>query len=163
MLYFAYGSNMSAPRLGERVFISSVIGVATLSDHVLQFHKQSEDGSAKCNLAHSGGDGAAVMGVVFDLPASEKPALDHFEGVGQGYEVRTVTVTLVDGQDVEVFTYWATRKDPSLKPYHWYKHHVLHGARTAGLPDHYIAKIEAVESIEDPSAERHRRQMDMYR
>jgi len=100
---------------------------------------------------------------VFDLPESEKPALDRFEGVGQGYEVRTMTVTLVGGQDIKVFTYWATKIDPRLKPYHWYKHHVLHGARTAGLSDHYIARIEAVESIEDPNADRHRRQMNMYR
>lgn len=104
-----------------------------------------------------------VLGVVFDLPESEKPALDRFEGVGQGYEVRTVTVTLVGGQDIKVFTYWATKIDPRLKPYHWYKHHVLHGARTAGLSDRYIARIEAVESIEDPNADRHRRQMNMYR
>lgn len=163
MLYFAYGSNMSAPRLGERVYITSVVGVATLANHVLQFQKQSDDGSAKCNIDYATERDVSVLGVVFDLPESEKPALDRFEGVGQGYEVRTVTVTLVDGQDIEVFTYWATQIDPRLKPYHWYKHHVLYGARTAGLSDHYIARIEAVESIEDPNADRHRRQMDMYR
>lgn len=163
MLYFAYGSNMSAPRLRERVYITSVVGVATLVDHELQFNKQGEDGSAKCNIDLAIDRDASVLGVVFDLPESEKRALDRFEGVGQGYEVRTVTVTLVEGQAIEVFTYWATRKDPSLKPYHWYKHHVLHGARTAGLCDHYIAQIEAVESIEDPNADRHRLQMDIYR
>lgn len=163
MLYFAYGSNMSAPRLGERVGITSVVGVATLANHVLQFYKQSDDGSAKCNIAYVTERDLSVLGVVFDLPESEKPALDRFEGVGQGYEVRTMTVTLVGGQGIKVFTYWATKIDPRLKPYHWYKHHVLHGARTAGLSNHYIARIEAVESIEDPNADRHRRQMNMYR
>jgi gamma-glutamylcyclotransferase (GGCT)/AIG2-like uncharacterized protein YtfP len=98
------------------------------------FHKQSDDGSAKCNIAYVTERDLSVLGVVFDLPESEKPALDRFEGVGQGYEVRTMTVTLVGGQDIKVFTYWATKIDPRLKPYHWYKHHVLHGARTAGCP-----------------------------
>lgn len=58
--------------------------------------------------------------------------------------------------------YYATRIKDSMKPFHWYKQHVLVGARENGLPADYIAKIEAVESIDDPRGRRHKREMAIY-
>lgn len=46
-------------------------------------------------------------------------------------------------------TYISTNKPPGLRPYHWYKQHVLAGAQEAHPPAGYIAAIERVESIED--------------
>ncbi|RQP69713.1 gamma-glutamylcyclotransferase [Burkholderia ubonensis] len=53
-------------------------------------------------------------------------------------------------------TYIATNKQPGLRPYHWYKQHVLAGAQEAHLPASYIAAIERVESIEDTDSARAR-------
>lgn len=39
-------------------------------------------------------------------------------------------------------------------PYHWYKKLVISGARYLQFPEHYIAAIEAVESVEDHEGER---------
>ena len=66
------------------------------------------------------------------------------------------------GRIVTACTYYATHIDPGLRPYHWYKHHVLSGARDHGLPELYLRRIEAVAAVADPQPERHRREMAIY-
>ncbi|NKB33970.1 MAG: gamma-glutamylcyclotransferase [Pseudomonadales bacterium] len=163
MLYFAYGSNMSTPRLGERVSISSTVGVATLFDHTLRFQKVSVDGSAKCDIEERPESDAEVHGVVFELPDPEIEVLNEVEGLGNGYDSKIVSVSLFDGQVVEALTYWATIIDKNLKPYHWYKHHVLYGAKEASLPNSYVSDIEAIVSVDDPQPDREHKQMLIYR
>ena len=63
---------------------------------------------------------------------------------------------------LHAWMYYATRINNSLKPFHWYKDHVLIGARENGLPADYIAQIEAVESLDDPKPERHARELSIY-
>ncbi len=48
-----------------------------------------------------------------------------------------------------------TYNDLSCVPWslHWYKEHVLRGARENGLPDHYVRKIELTHSIDDYDVE----------
>jgi gamma-glutamylcyclotransferase len=41
-----------------------------------------------------------------------------------------------------------------LVPYSWYKRFVVEGARHHGVPDDYIALIEAMPDIEDTNRER---------
>lgn len=55
--------------------------------------------------------------------------------------------------------YYATNTDPSLKPWSWYKAHVMAGAREHGLPATYVAVIEGTEAAQDPDATRHAKQM----
>ncbi|WP_143135453.1 gamma-glutamylcyclotransferase [Burkholderia ubonensis] len=59
-------------------------------------------------------------------------------------------------------TYIATNKQPGLRPYHWYKQHVLAGAQEAHLPAGYIAAVERVESIEDTDSARVAREGGIY-
>ncbi|MFM0718243.1 hypothetical protein PQQ73_18080 [Paraburkholderia strydomiana] len=56
----------------------------------------------------------------------------------------------------------ATRKQPDLRPYHWYKNHVLTGARQAKLPVEYIAAIESAKSIDDPKQDRVARESQIW-
>ncbi|PUB91560.1 MAG: hypothetical protein DBP01_01735, partial [gamma proteobacterium symbiont of Ctena orbiculata] len=44
-------------------------------------------------------------------------------------------------QVVVAYTYYATFIDRTLKPYQWYKHHVLTGALEYGLPAPYIDRL----------------------
>ena len=97
-----------------------------------------------------------------DIPDEEKTKLDEIEGLGFGYEEKIVSVELHNGEIVEVFTYYATNIDPNLKPLHWYKEHVLIGARENGLPEEYIKKIEIVESISDADVARHEKELSIY-
>ena len=162
MHYFAYGSNMSSLRLLARVRSARFETTATLVEHDLRFHKSSIDGSAKCDAYKTEDKTHFVMGIVYSLDGNEKPVLDEIEGVGVGYEQKTVRLITAANQIIEAFTYRATQIDAALKPYHWYKHHVLVGAREHGLPQAYTERILEIASIPDPDPIRHEDEMRIY-
>lgn len=162
MLCFSYGSNMSLARLQDRVPSAQFVAIATLPAHRLRFHKVSRDGSGKCDAEETGNPEDSVIGVVYEILDDEKTALDRKEGLGSGYDEKEVEVTTDQGR-LTALIYFATNTDSQLKPYRWYKEHVLIGARKNGLPSEYIAQIEAMEAIEDPDTERHDRELAIYR
>lgn len=162
MYYFAYGSNMSSRRLRQRLDSARPVSVATLSGHQLCWHKRGRDGSGKCDAAHTGREGHAVHGVLYELATAQRPLLDRIEGVGAGYEVMEVHLRLPDGEVVQAFSYQATLIDETARPFEWYKSHVLRGAREHGLPVDYIAQLDAVAARADPDRERHRRELLIY-
>lgn len=145
---------MLTARLRERVPSAAAIGVGQLIGHALRWDKRSwGDGSGKCDAEATGRQDDVVWGVVFELDPADKPALDKAEGLGAGYAERTVNI-LVDGETVAATTYCATDKDPSLRPYHWYKALVIAGAREHGLPPGYRSRLELVLTVSDPSPAR---------
>lgn len=163
MIYFSYGSNMSSRRLLARISTADRVGVAELFAHELRFHKVSDiDGSAKCDACYTGDPLHVVHGVLFDISESARVLLDTFEGVGCGYMVKAVRVRLA-GTTLDAFTYVATSIDAELRPFHWYKEHVLQGAREHCLPQAYIHKLERVVSVPDPDEARHVRELEIYR
>ncbi len=162
MLCFSYGSNMSLARLQDRVPSARFVTVATLPGHTLRFHKISNDGSGKCDAEHTGNPDDRVIGVVYEISNNEKLALDQKEGLGYGYDEKQIEVTAEQGK-LTASMYIATRVKPQLKPYQWYKEHVLVGARENDLPAEYIAWLEAVEAVEDPDTARSERELSIYR
>ncbi len=136
--------------------------IACLPEHKLVFRKKGKDGSAKCDAVPSFNSKDSVMGVVYEIHEFEKHELDNIEGRGDGYEEKAVKVHTSQGQIMETFTYYATNIDTNLKPYLWYKEHVLIGARENGLPIEYIQTIETVEAIPDSNPDRHEREMQIY-
>lgn len=154
MKYFAYGSNMSLSRLRARTPSAQRLGRYVLAAHALRFHKSGRDGSGKCDAFLTDEPGDRVVGIVFDVDPVEKAWLDEAEGLGAGYNEKLVTVEGQAGEWLVVTTYWATHIDETLKPYSWYKHHVLTGAREVSLPVGYIKRIEAVACLEDPDSKR---------
>lgn len=163
MLYFAYGSNMSATRLRRRVPSAEAFSAARLAGHRLVFHKVGRDGSAKCDVLATQVENDVVYGVVYRIDPAHKPRLDAAEGLGKGYAEKTVQVECTDGGNATVFLYYATHIDPDLRPYTWYKAHVLRGAREHGLPSRYIALIEGIETVEDSDRVRHAMETAIYR
>jgi gamma-glutamylcyclotransferase (GGCT)/AIG2-like uncharacterized protein YtfP len=153
MKYFAYGSNMSLSRLRRRVPSAERVGTFVLDRHTLRFHKIGKDGTAKCDAYYTGGP-EKIYGVVFEIDPTEKKALDRVEGLGQGYEEKTVDLQNDCGESIQAKTYYATKLDPKLKPLSWYVSHVLIGAREADLPAHYLSSIESIQSIEDEDKRR---------
>lgn len=163
--YFAYGSNMFVPRLRDRVPSAVVIGVYTLPEHQLKFHKRSDkDGSGKCDVFFTGDENDFVVGILFEIDGGEEKVLDKFEGLGKGYEKKNVTVANADGENETAFTYYADKKciDESLRPLHWYKQHVLAGAIENGLPDDYVEKIESVADVFDADEKRAQTEMALH-
>ncbi|WP_447968658.1 gamma-glutamylcyclotransferase family protein [Nitrospira sp. M1] len=163
MYYFAYGSNLSIRRLRHRLPSASVVCVASLPGHRLLFHKKSQDGSAKCDAMYTGDADDVVIGVVYEIETVEKPRLDIFEERGYGYEEKTVKVSTSQGQQIDAMTYYALDIDSTLDPYHWYKEHVLRGAREHQFPIAYLQWLERVPSIPDSNHERHTRELQIYR
>ena len=154
---------MSTPRLTERIPSARAVGLARLHEHRLKFHKKSKDHSGKCDAECTNDAKDYLLGVIFEIDASEKPELDKKEGLGNGYEEKVVSVFTQDGKQLKAVTYYATNTDPSLKPYEWYKEHVVLGAREHGLPQDYIQQIEEIETIPDPDKSRHQRELSIYR
>lgn len=163
VLYFAYGSNMAIERLYERVPSAKFISVAALSGYTLRFHKPSKkDGSGKCDAAFTGNSSDTVLGVLYSINADQLSALDKYEGLGHGYDRKTVPLITCSGEIFQAETYIATNRDPSLRPLDWYKEHVLRGARAIGLPSGYIASIEAVVADFDVDKERRMNELEIY-
>ena len=162
LLYFSYGSNMSTPRIKHRVESATVISTARLYEHSLRFHKKSVDGSAKCDIEMTNNPGDIVHGVLFELLAREKHILDRYEGLGSGYNEKQVSLVLPHGESITAATYYATHIDASLSPYHWYKEHVIRGAREHALPDEHIKAIEAITSVADPDQDNHVKELSIY-
>jgi len=162
-IYFAYGSNMSPERLQARVPSARPLAAARLAGHVLRWHKFGRgDNSGKCDGYHTGDPGHVLHGLVYQIRADEQPDLDAAEGLGQGYEIKDVEVELEDGRVMTAFTYYATDIAAALSPLCWYKEHVVRGARYAGLPQHYVAELEAVVEVADPSPTRRKRELAIY-
>ena len=153
--YFAYGSNLHPERLRARVPSSRFIDVAQLRRHTLKIHKRGMDGSGKCNAFYTGDNNDLVIGAVYEFDAIDKAVLDQYEDQGQGYEWQTIEVEIA-GELLWVHSYLATPDhiDDSLRPFSWYKELVLIGMRYHDYPAAYQAMIEAITSIEDPSADR---------
>ncbi len=153
--YFAYGSNMHPARLRRRVPSAEAMGVVNLSGYRLHFHKLGADGSGKCNIIRTHHTADSVHGVLYVMEAVHKPLLDEAEG--EGYRVDTLAVAAARGE-LETFAYIAEAQyiNDTLKPYGWYKELVLRGALTHRLPAPYVARIAAIEAIDDPDDSRTR-------
>lgn len=153
---------MSSRRLRERTPSARFVAVAKLKKHELRFHKAGKDGSAKCDASETGRNGHAVIGVVFDISEADKSELDRWEGLGKGYEEKPIELETLNGKTMNAITYYATDINSTLRPYSWYKNHVLSGAVENGLPKNYIKMITGVESLSDPRSERHKKEMAIY-
>lgn len=153
--YFAYGSNMYPLRLQKRVPSSRALGLATLTGHTLRFHKRGQDGSAKCNVLHTGKVSDRVIGVVYEIASRDKKHLDLAEGLGKGYGTETLPFVL-QGVAHTAFLYRADPDyiDDTLRPFSWYRELVLRGARLYRIPPTYIERIRQVECIDDPDVAR---------
>jgi gamma-glutamylcyclotransferase len=163
MLYFAYGSNMSRRRLTARTPSAERLGTCWLHSHQVRFHKIGWDGSAKCDAFHTRDQQDRVWGVLYRLDPAEKPILDRIEGLGSGYEIKTVELASSDGRTVRAFTYYATAIDASLRPFDWYLHHVLQGAQDARLPEDYVRALAITEMHRDPDRQRAAREFALHR
>lgn len=162
MKYFAYGSNMSLLRLQQRVPSAQKIGKVTLKNHQLRFNMSGKDGSGKCDSFETKNSEDAVIGALFEINENEKPILDKAESLGSGYNEKLVSVQNDLGEVFEALIYCAMRIDPSLKPFSWYLHHVIVGAKETKLPVDYLAIIQSVECIEDQNREREEKERAIY-
>ena len=162
VLNFSYGSNMSLGRLINRVSSAEVISFGFLERHKLKFHKKSIDGSGKCNAYFTDEPNDKIYGVIYSIKETDLNKLDRCEGRGSGYEKKDVIIKRINSDGIKAFTYCATDLEKGLKPYTWYKYHVLHGAVENSLPPDYISFIDSVHSKADPDKERVADELSIY-
>lgn len=155
-LYFAYGSNMLSARLTARCASARVIGTAVAAGYDIAFDKIGQDGSGKATLVRA--ETFVVHGALFNLDEGDLTVLDKIEGVGRGYDRRSIVVRHQDRLEQAV-TYIApdASRDAGLLPFDWYCGLVLAGAYERRLPTDWIARLQKVASVPDPQTDRPRR------
>ncbi|MDX1404637.1 MAG: gamma-glutamylcyclotransferase family protein [Woeseiaceae bacterium] len=148
--YLAYGSNLHPLRLCDRLPSSRLLGVTRLQGYSVRFDKRSKDGSGKCHLSPANNPDDLAFGAVYEIAAREKELLDRIEGLGRGYDERSMDV-IVNGNEYSVFTYTAQASyvNPELLPYDWYKALVLEGARFLEFPEDYVSYIKSLNTQAD--------------
>jgi hypothetical protein len=153
--YLAYGSNLLTARLRARTPSAHPLGVVSITGYSLRFHKIGTDGSAKCDAFRTDDPRDLLWGVVYGMDPAEQPILDRIEGVGSGYALETMRLTL-GGRPIEAFTYLVEPGyiDADLRPFHWYKQFVYAGALEHGFAPDYAERIAASASVEDPDRAR---------
>ncbi|MBU6951921.1 gamma-glutamylcyclotransferase family protein [Hahella sp. HN01] len=161
--YFAYGSNMSLLRLRGRTPSARFLCTGRLTGYQLRFHKVGKDGSAKCDLFHTGNHEDVVYGGLFQINKQDRRALDLAEGAGKGYDPTDLWITTESGAVMRALTYVATLTDATLLPFDWYLEHVLRGAEALQLPSHYLASLRATQSTVDSDTDRVQRELAIYR
>jgi gamma-glutamylcyclotransferase (GGCT)/AIG2-like uncharacterized protein YtfP len=137
-LYFAYGSNMKTERLRERVASVRALGIARLEERRLLLNKRGADGSAKANLVPS--RGGVAWGVLYEIATRDWSRLDRHE---RGYVRTRVCVQSPADYACEAITYISDRPIDAV-PFDWYRALLIEGAREHGLPDDYVAQLEAL-------------------
>ena len=157
LLYLAYGSNLHPRRLRERIGDVELAGVVELPGWRLCFDKRGADGSAKANLRPVPGSEHVAWAAVYRVQPEQLPALDRFEGCGGGYETFRFDVR-VHGHWQPALAYltpshWTTE---SMRPYDWYRALITTGAGYLGLPETYVAAIEACPVTIDSDSDRRR-------
>lgn len=141
-------------KCADRVPSAKLLGIGYITGYRLTFDKVSKkDGSGKCDAEITNDEKDRVYSVLYTVEKSQKPKLNSAEGLRNGYEEKTVDVMSERGLKRAVM-YYATSKDPLLKPYHWYKACVVAGAVEHQLPFPYIEWLRTVESIQDPDPAR---------
>ncbi len=167
MKYFAYGSNMSQERLENRIgLVKKFSGYFILEGYALKFNKKSKssgDTSGKCNICKTDNNDK-VYGVLYQIVCcSQIQELDKCEGVQDHYTRECIKIKNKHDITHDAATYIAKYiSEEELKPYCWYKHHVLHGATVAELPQPYIDEIMNVKAKSDPDIERRKKELAIY-
>jgi hypothetical protein len=149
--------------MSSRVGSATSLGIHRLDAHSLRFHKIGKDGSGKCDAYFTSDPADCIWGVVYTFKQEDKEILDRIEGLGKGYREQSVLVYDPGGIAVTAFTYIALKTDPLLKPFVWYKNHVLTGALEANLPEFYVSQLTEVEAIDDQDAHRKARELSIYK
>lgn len=165
-LYFAYGSDMDAPTLRERVGEIEVVSPARLVGFRLLFsgHDPIWDSGTETLVADPT---AETWGILYGLRPAEWERLDArmgatLEGVGAHFHY-PVTVETPTGQQVEARTFRKSVQGEQSLPSREYVDFLVAAATVSGLPDKYGQRLSALPAMparypvprKDPAKRRH--------
>lgn len=133
MKYFAYGSNMDAKQLANRVGEAPNLGVGSLIGYQFRIN-----GRGVATIATD--TASTVHGVVWELSTEQLAEMDRFEGVRKGCYVRSSLSVRIGDANVDCEAYIAADKTRS-PAHHGYLETIIAAARAAGLPQSYIEEL----------------------
>lgn len=141
--YFAYGSNMSAQRMRERLGWSPFRYGVILLDYKLIFNKQSNDGG-KANIQYSPGN--KVEGIIYHVYEDDLFQLDYFEGVADShYKRQQIKVHDGNASTISAVTYIALKTGEVSAPTEQYLNYILEGQKF--LSPEYFTKLKSTETL----------------
>jgi gamma-glutamylcyclotransferase len=140
VLLFSYGSNLASEEVGDG---ARFLGPALLPDHRLALTRRSiRWGGGVVDVVPAPGEG--VWGGLYEAPETAFDELDRKEGAGFAYRRRAVEVS-VEGELRPAVVYEVIHKEADAPPATpEYASIVLRGARERGLPEDWLATLEAV-------------------
>jgi len=135
-LYFAYGANMDVEAMARRCPRSKPLGVARLMRHRLAIMREGW-------LTATRDARGAVHGVLWDLALADVPALDRFEGLGDGLYMKAVQPVVAAGAPKRALVYFGRNAGPG-RANAAYIREVIAAARHWRLPDEAVAALKAL-------------------
>lgn len=142
ILYYAYGSNMSAKKMTGWSMGAQFVSNARLDDWCISMDKKGKDGFARATIVNRLGE--HVWGVVYKIPKANIERLDSYEGLGRGYQAEWVEVVTPEGRILKVYTYVGLNLKKGLLIHGWYRDYIIKGAQEHNLPKEYVTKLEGI-------------------
>jgi gamma-glutamylcyclotransferase (GGCT)/AIG2-like uncharacterized protein YtfP len=134
MLYFAYGSNMSVPRMRRRCPGARLEGRAILPGHRFIIMR-----SGYASIVPAAG--GCVHGLLWRLTPRAMAALNAYENVAGGL-YRAVTMTVIADRRHHAARVYAGRERVCGRPRPGYLDIVTQAAHDAGFPPHYVRRLQ---------------------
>ena len=143
MLYFAYGSNMHPGQMQRRCPGCSLVAAARLREYRLVFSRPfaAWDGAGVADIQPS--PGSLVEGVVWEITAAHRDALDEYEEYPASYTRSDVAVETFEGKRLTAFAYVA-KPMGTYRPGRRYMQSLVEGAKAHGLSPGYVACLEEI-------------------
>jgi gamma-glutamylcyclotransferase (GGCT)/AIG2-like uncharacterized protein YtfP len=141
VLYFAYGSNMSARQMSARLPSAQKIGTGFIEGYKLAFNRKGSYRSGGVASIVSQPQ-SRVYGVIWSIPKAEMARLDTIEDP-LAYKPIFVEVQPEKGNSFQCHAYQAIPQG-DFKPDAEYHSLVIEAAKEAGLPADYIEALEAL-------------------
>ena len=141
--YFAFGSNMSAQRMHERLGWSPSRSGVILPDYEMIFNKHSNDGG-KANIMYSSGDN--IEGILYSVNEEDLLILDKYEGVAaKQYKRYDIEVWNHNKNSIAAVAYKALNTGKVSAPTEEYLSYILEGKEF--LSPGYYTKLKSTETL----------------
>ena len=141
--YFAFGSNMSAQRMHDRLGWSPSRSGAILPDYEMVFNKHSNDGG-KANIMYSPGN--LVEGILYSVNERDLMILDKYEGVAaKQYKRYDIEVRYNNKNSIAAVAYKALNTGKVYAPTEEYLSYILEGKEF--LSPGYYTKLNSTKTL----------------
>ena len=141
--YFAFGSNMSAQRMHDRLGWSPSRSGVILPDYEMVFNKNSNDGG-KANIMYSPSN--IVEGILYSVNEEDLLILDKYEGVAaKQYKRYDIEVRDNNKISISAVAYKALNTGKIFAPTREYLNYILEGKEF--LSREYYLKLESTEIL----------------